>query len=218
MFNAQWIQGNIVERFFPYFLVSSILKSKTNVFSHKSGMEKRQGLSKSSSRRIQKDLAKLASPFLNNRVVRGGWQRRNSRSVSRSSRGIWKSFCRWKRTDGILPRAQRQASRSRNVSRARSHPTSSYAAWIRPSFLSVARKRFKKEKKDRGFAYQFIFSLSGFRFLLLQHCFPYFVIILLLYSTNNLLCLVNLMFKIFPIFLSKQIEGGQLRFPSIWIT
>lgn len=206
-------------KFLPYFLVSPILKSKTNVFSHKSGMEKRQGLSKSNSRRIQKDLAKLASPYLNNLVVRGGWQRRNSRSVSRSSRGIWKSFCRWKRTDGILPRAQRLKLHAREMYLA---PVPVRRRVMRPGSvppfcpLLVSGSKRRKTIKDLliNLFFRCLASVS-------YYCSIAFLILLLSYcSTLPIIffALLILCLKYFQYFLANKLKGDSSAFRRFNLT
>lgn len=77
-----------IDFFFFFFLFPLHLyfKFETNVFSvDEIGMKKREGVAAESSlARIQKGLAKLAGPYLNNRVVRREGDAEIRGSVSRS--------------------------------------------------------------------------------------------------------------------------------------
>lgn len=72
--------------FFFLFPLHLYFKFETNVFSvDEIGMKKREGVAAESSlARIQKGLAKLAGPYLNNRVVRREGDAEIRGSVSRS--------------------------------------------------------------------------------------------------------------------------------------
>ena len=218
MFNAQWIQGNIVESFF---LISSFrpfwnLKPTSSVTNPewrnvKDCPSRVQGGFKRISRNWSAPTSTIAlSVEDGNAEIRAAYRDRQEEfeKVSAAGSELTAFFHRHK---GKL-HAREMYLAPVPIRRRVMRPGSV------PPFCPLLVNCSKRRKKIEDLLINLFFSLSGFRFLLFQHCFPYFVIILLLYSTNNLLCLVNLMFKIFPIFLSKQIEGGQLRFPSIWIT